>query len=306
MAIKLEMLRVFRVVAERGSLAEAASILGRTPSAVSMMLAQFEDNIGAPLFETDRKNRLTRLGELILAETVRATDVFASSLDAIGRLTLSSGGTVRVAAVPSVIATLLPPVITAFRAAHPEVRLEISDVDSAAVRRRIRFDEADIGILTADGDAPGRQVALTRDTLGIVYRPGGPIARAVSGSRGAPSWALLELEPLILNPLCHLVAHAGIARQAAGCNLQAANTTALLCFVRQGLGATILPGSVVRALGGDLGFCRPTDPETQRGLHMICNDDRRLSPAADSFWHAVLRHVPAQPGNDQAANGSSG
>src|SRR6056297_2739841 len=264
MAIKLEMLRVFRVVAERGSLSEAGAILRRTPSAVSMMLSQLEDNVGAPLFETDRKNRLTRLGELILAEAVRATDVFASSTEAIGRLALSSGGTVRVAAVPSVIATLLPPVIASFRAQHAEVRLEISDVDSAAVRRRIRFDEVDIGILTADGDMQADRVAIESDALGIVFRPGGPIARRLASTRAAPSWNLLSREPLIFNPLCSLVANADIARLSATCNLQAANTTALLSFVRRGLGATVLPESVVTTLGSDLGFCRPVDPETRR------------------------------------------
>ena len=55
MSIKLEMLRVFRVVAEFGTLAAASRNLGRTPSAISMTLSQLEDQIGAPLFETDRK-----------------------------------------------------------------------------------------------------------------------------------------------------------------------------------------------------------------------------------------------------------
>ena len=65
MSIKLEMLRTFRIVAEQGSLTAASSLLARTPSAVSMTLAQLEDHIGAPLFETDRKNRLTPLGHKI-------------------------------------------------------------------------------------------------------------------------------------------------------------------------------------------------------------------------------------------------
>ena len=47
MAIKLEMLRVFRVAAEEGSLADAAGVLGRTPSAVSMMLAQLDEALDA-------------------------------------------------------------------------------------------------------------------------------------------------------------------------------------------------------------------------------------------------------------------
>ena len=53
--IKLEMLRVFLAVAEEGALALAAQKLGRTPSALSMALSQLEAQVGAPLFETDRK-----------------------------------------------------------------------------------------------------------------------------------------------------------------------------------------------------------------------------------------------------------
>ena len=57
MALKLEMLRVFQTVAEQGSLSSAAAKLGRTPSAVSMMLSQLEEDIGDRLFESDRCNK---------------------------------------------------------------------------------------------------------------------------------------------------------------------------------------------------------------------------------------------------------
>ncbi len=288
MAIKLEMLRVFRVVAEHGALADAAAKLGRTPSAVSMTLAQLEGHIGAPLFETDRKNRLTKLGELILAEAVRTTDVFAASTEAIRRLTTSIAGTVRIAAVPTVIATLLPGAIAAFRASHPDVRLEISDLDSESVRRRIRFDEADIGIVTAAAGMPEEGVLIAHDALGIVHRTDGPIARVLASGETAPSWSLLRLEPPIANPLCALVDSPEIAGILENCTLQARNTTALLSFVREGLGATILPEGALSILGDTLAFTRPADPATQRELRMISSTERRLSPAAEAFRDALL------------------
>ena len=68
MAIKLEMMRCFRAVAERGTLAEAAEALGRTPSAVSMTLSQFEREVGGALFEGAGKGRLTPLGRMVLDE----------------------------------------------------------------------------------------------------------------------------------------------------------------------------------------------------------------------------------------------
>ncbi|TMV05633.1 LysR family transcriptional regulator [Ruegeria sediminis] len=286
MNIKLEMLRVFRVVAEKGNLAGAADALGRTPSAVSMTLAQLEDEIGAPLFEADRKNRLSPLGQFVLDESARATDAFARSLGAIRRHAASVAGTVRVAAVPSATVTVLPGVIAAFRAERPDVRLEISDVDSEAVRRRVMLDEADIGIISSpiDDDADG--LPILEDDLGIACRSDGPIAHHVR-SGDAASWDLLRLEPMVANPLCQLVRHPGVAEALASCNLEARNTSALLSFIRAGLGASVLPRSAVATETGELSFVAPNDPQTRRALRKISNPERRFSPAVGAFWAAL-------------------
>ncbi len=286
MAIKLETLRVFRTVAEKGSLAGAAEVLGRTPSAISMMLAQLADDVGAPLFETDRKNKLSPLGQLVLDESSRATDAFARSIDAIRRHAASLAGTVRVAAVPSAVVTVLPQVIARFQAERPDVRLEISDVDSASVRRRVMLDEADIGIISAaSGDRSGG-IAMMQDDLGIACRSGGRIASQAAATV-APSWNLLQLEALIANPLCGLVPHPVLAQAIEACNLEARNTTALLSFVRAGLGATILPRSAVDDDQDDLTFVVPVDPGTSRELRKISRSGGAFSPAAAAFWAAL-------------------
>lgn len=285
MTIKLEMLRVFRMVAEKGSLASASDALGRTPSAVSMMLAQLQDDIGAPLFETDRKNRLTPLGQHVLDESARATDAFVRSVDAIRRHASSLAGTVRVAATPSATTMLLPNVIAAFRDERPDVRLEISDVDSQAVRRRVLLDEADIGIISATTDSSDG-VAILEDELGIVCREGGPIAQDVARSISV-SWTVLELEALIANPLCALVQHPMVTNALETCNLSVRNTTALLSFVSAGLGATILPRSALNQQIGQVQFFVPSDPVTQRQLRKIKSPQGRASPAVEAFWQAL-------------------
>ncbi|WP_347311290.1 LysR family transcriptional regulator [Defluviimonas sp. SAOS-178_SWC] len=283
MAITLGMLRVFRTVADQGSLAGAASVLGRTPSALSMTLAQFEEEIGGPLFETDRKNRLTPLGLMVLDECQRATDAFDRSSGAIRRHVLSGAGLVRIAAVPSATVTLLPDAVARFRRLHPDVRLEISDVDSASVLRRIKLDEADIGILSAGiADRPAGAV-IRRDELGIVCSNGGPIA----GRRNPPSWDLLALEPLIANPLCGLVDHDSVRALLNEGHLEARNTTALLTFVRSGLGATILPASALEDRADGITFLVPEDPPAFRELRKIRPETRRLSPAGEAFWDAL-------------------
>lgn len=283
MSIKMEMLRTFRIVAEKGALAEAAIALGRTPSALSMMLSQLEAHLNGPLFEGDRKNRLTKLGEAVMEEAIRVTDVFDAGLDAILRLDASIAGTVRVAAVPSVTVTLLPQAIAAFRKRRPEVRLEVSDLDSAAVRRRVRMDEADIGIVTGLEDEDGEGVTLWRDRLGIAYASGGAAERHLQGGHPV-SWDLLRVEPMIANPLCDLVPSDHLRAAAGASNLTAHNTTALLAFVRQGLGVTVLPERSIGSIRDGVCIAVPDDPAVYRSLRMIENRNRKMPPAVREFW----------------------
>jgi len=284
MSLKLEMLRVFRVVAETGTLAAGARILGRTPSAVSMTLAQFEAHIGAPLFETERKNRLTTLGQLVLDESLRATDVFDRSVEAIGRHARATGGIVRVASVPSATVSLLPAVMEAFRSSHPDVRIEISDVDTLAVRRRVQRDEADIGILSARPGDTSEGELIHCDDLGIVCREGGPVHRAHVANGGRSDWSLMELEPLIANPLCDLVDDPSVRELLAGSNLAARNTTAILSFVKRGLGASILPFDAVRSQPDGVEFFVPSNPICRRELRRIRQETGRTGAAVEAFW----------------------
>jgi len=291
MTIKLDMLRTFRVVAEKGTLSDASEVLGRTASAISMTLSQLEAEIGAPLFETDRKSRLTPLGLLVLEESGRATDAFQRSTDAIRRHALSTAGTVRIVAVPSATVTILPDAIASYRRLRPEVRLEISDVDSASVRRRIQMDEADIGILSAGETVSGPGEVVMQDALGILCRADGPIAGAVQQTGVPCEWQLLRLEALIANPLCALVDDGEVKSLLANSTLSARNTTALLSFIRAGLGATILPSSVIAEASDDLMFLQPENPKMSRNLVKIRNPLHQLSPAAEAFWN-ILASMP--------------
>ncbi|WIV49773.1 LysR family transcriptional regulator [Marivivens sp. LCG002] len=281
MALKLEMLRVFQTVAEQGSLSLAAAKLGRTPSAISIMLSQLEDNIGDRLFETDRKNKLTPLGALVLAESRRANEAFVRSTEAIRRHAMSTAGLIRIAAVPSATVTLLPNVVTSFRKHRPDVRLEISDVDTASVVRRVQLDEADIGIISSETDTGHDGEIILTDELGIVCHKESAISAA--WSEGRQTWDVLALELFIANPLCSIVKAPEVQAILLECNLEAKNTTALLAFVRNRIGATILPKSAM-ITEPDLMFLCPANDQAKRHLIKIHAPDRQMSPVARQFW----------------------
>ena len=290
MAIKIEMLRCFAAVARSGNLADAAEALGRTPSAVSMMLKQFETHLGAPLFESERKSRLTALGAFTLGEATRELDHFERSIAAIENFARAKSGFVRIAAVPSVAEAILPEVTRDFLRDRPGVRIDIRDMDSAAVLRELERELVDLGVATGVGaGAEVDREALFSDAFGVVCRADHPIA-----AEGLPlAWDALAACPFIANGLCGQIADEVFQQVLASSQLMVRNTTSLLAMVRAGVGVTVLPRLVVQRAEHEVIFLPVADPSARRRIDILRRAHAQLSPAAQSFVDAVRRVAAA-------------
>ena len=67
MILSIEFLKTFLAAVEAGSFTQAAAVVHRTQSAVSMQMKRLEEEIGKPLFVRNRKMLvLTDAGELLL------------------------------------------------------------------------------------------------------------------------------------------------------------------------------------------------------------------------------------------------
>jgi len=277
--LKIETLRVFVAVARAGSLAGAAERLHRAPSAVSMTLRQFEARFGEALFVGERKGQLTPFGARALE---LAEDALAQFDRTVGRLAdhaAGRAGEVRVAAVPSVATMVLPGLALDFATRAPDARLEIRDMDSAAIRREIARRRVDLGIVS---DAPAETgIVATRlmtDRFGLVLGAGHPLA--VAGPLG---WEALEGAALIANPLAARLPVPAVQRAMGRARLTAHNTATLLAMVRAGLGVTVLPALACRDAGRGVVFRPMAGPEIARNIDLVRRGGERLSPAAEAF-----------------------
>ena len=283
MAIKIEMLRCFRAVADTGSLADAAATLNRTPSAISMMLRQFEDHIGAPLFETGRKSRLTPLGELIHQEATRELEHFERTVAAIEGLSRAERGHVRIIATPSMVQTVLPPILSRFMANHPDVRIDLRDADSAAIEEELRAERADIGLASLGPLAGFKRKKILSDPFGVVCLLDHSLARAGK----APEWTdLLDL-PFIANGLCTLITDPEFQPILNSATLTVHNTTSLLGLVRIGMGVTILPRLTVEPDQGALTFLPLPGTVYSRDVYLFTPEDHLQTPAIKAMATAI-------------------
>ena len=138
-------MRVLREVAVQGSFSAAAEALSFTQSAVSQQIAALEREAGTQLVTRGSRGiRLTEAGEALVrhadAILTRLADAEAE-LEAIAGL---RGGRLRLAAFPTVGATLMPLAIAAFRERHPGVELSMTLLEPEDAIPQLKAGELDL------------------------------------------------------------------------------------------------------------------------------------------------------------------
>ena len=286
--IKLEALRVFVTVAEIGNIKDAADTIGRTASAVSMTLKQLEDDIGGPLFQTDRKNALTALGNLMLdlgREQLRSFDKSIGTLRAFAHNRL---GRLSIASVPSIATSVLPPILERFLKERPQVQVELFDIDSAQVRRMVESGAADIGI--AGNSRSGGAIEFTplfRDRFRLLCHSESEICSLRTPIR----WTDLDGAKLIRNGASDRIDTSTYRDLTELSMLTVYNVTSLIALVKAGLGYTVLPSLSLDQQQDGLRVFDLEDAAASREVGIVERRDVPPSPVAAAFRAIALREI---------------
>ena len=172
--LDLNLLRVFVVVAEAGSVTDAARSLYLTQPAISAALRRLSDRVGGPLFaRVGRGLRLTARGEQLLR-------VARPHLSALVQAALSpaqfdpstSDGTVRLGLSDLNEAWLLPSLLRVLAEAAPRLRLVIQPTQFRAVGEALLGGRIDLAVTVADDLPAGvRRQALFQGGFVCLYDP---------------------------------------------------------------------------------------------------------------------------------------
>ncbi len=280
MAIKIEMLRCFSTVAQTGNLAVAAQRLGRTQSAISMTLKQLEDHLGQRLFESDRKNRLTTLGEQVFELAQGQLRQFDETVRTIETSAKSPRGLIRIASIPSVAGLILPRAIGKLTRLHPCLKIELRDTDTPQVIDALTHGRADVGIASGRHALNGiRQTPLFADRFGLICAPGHPLAL----QKAAPTIRDVVSAGFIRNDLCSLIATPDFQAAIAAAALTAHNTLSLIAMVRSENWVTVLPKAVVQIAPNDLIFREIVDLRHQREVNLLLRESSQYLQFAEDL-----------------------
>jgi LysR family transcriptional regulator, carnitine catabolism transcriptional activator len=271
--LTVQQLRTVLAVADAGSYAAASGRLLTTPSSVSRTVGEVERRMGVALFErvgrrfepTPPGRELVRLARDIVAAYERGMHHFDGFLD-------GTRGSLRVATLPSIAASLLPPVVSRFREQHSEVAVTVEDVPAGDVLRQVDKGRVDLAVTVAT------------DAFYGVFPPGHRFASA----RTLP-WHRLDGEPFIaMQPGTIVRAHVDGALEKAGAaprTVAVGRTVAAVAgLVSAGLGVSAVPALVLHLLQfAGLGHVRLRDPEVVRSIGVVLDPDRPVTPAVRAF-----------------------
>lgn len=295
--MNLTQLRVLVAVADTGSITHAAERIGLTQSGASQSISTLEEHLGVHLTVRERRGMsLTAIGEDVVTH---ARDVLAG-LDDIRRIADAAHGLeqgrVWLASFPSVLTTLLPPLLQRFNARHPGIEvlaLEATDTEVAAL---LADGTADIGVVMTM--QPGRVgIPLYRDEWVAVVPVGHKLSRT-AGRR--VSLDVLVREPFIV-ATGGCSTHARTVAREAGLELidvrvEVHDWASAFAMVREGLGVSLAPAL---SLPGDKRGLRilDLDQPVYRELALEVSPHSAQVPAVRALLDAaatICTQVPAR------------
>ncbi|MFC7307996.1 LysR family transcriptional regulator [Streptomyces monticola] len=284
-------------VAEDGSITRAAQRLGYTAPALSQQLAKLEREAGASLLVRHHRGaRLTAAGELLAARARRVLDELDRARHELARLTGLSGGRLRIGTFPTAGIHLLPPALSAFRRAHPDVELSVAEFEPPQGVAAVADGTLDLALTHVYRPADGVEAVpaavtvepLLVEELVVVTAPGHVL------TEGSSRLPLTELagQPLIS------MAPAHPRRRGVEAALAAAGATpavvvetpgyAVVCALASaGLGVAVVPEMVARMSTTPVST-RPLEPGELRRTISVVHRGEDASPAAATLL-ALLR-----------------
>jgi DNA-binding transcriptional LysR family regulator len=286
MDVSLRQVRSFLAVARVKSFTGAASVLHVTQPALTVQIRRLEEALGVTLFDRDTRSvELTRVARDLLPPFERALQDFDAAVGSARDIATQARGIVRLAALPSVAAGILPDAILQFRQQRPNVMFDLRDVIAGQVLTLVQSEQVDFGVMGGVIKAVDVETVFeAQDRLHVVYPKGHRVARL----KKIKPVALSEF-PLILmqrDTSVRAVVDAGF--HAAGlipkATCEAIYMMTAVGMVRAGLGLTILPGSAreIRAEPGLLS--KPIDdPRFTRPVSIIKRSGRTLPPMSEAF-----------------------
>jgi DNA-binding transcriptional LysR family regulator len=292
--VNLKLLHMFVAVAENRSFRQASEQLNRSQSAVSMQIKLLEEQVGVALFHrTTRRVELTAEGQRLLTHARRALDEWDSGLREIREVVDMQRGTLSLACMPTIAATILPQLLRAFQTRYPGIKINLRELAANELLESVRRREVDFGIAPAiDRLAEFHFTPLFDDPIYALATRAFKFRR-----RGAIDLAELCTFPVLLNStsaalramLERTLAAKGLQMQIA---FEVVHSYTVIALAHAGLGVGVLPKvALPTPLKKNMQAVPIGEPPLVRSVSIVTLRGQSLSPAASALVDTIRKSI---------------
>jgi len=294
--VQLQQLACFVAVVDEQHFTRAAQRLHLAQPSLSAQVRSLEREVGGPLLHRQRGAvRPTEAGERLLPYARRILADAAAATAEMQRVRGLETGVLRVGATPSAGTALLPPVLRRFHDAHPGVVLHLSEAGSRDLVEQLAVGALDLAVVVLPVAAHGGALATTpllRDALGLASAADSPAP--VPGPSAGPQ-DLAGVGLVLPGEGYDLRATALAACAAAGVEprvvADGGELDVVVALVRAGVGAAVLPRTVVDGAGGALRWTPLRGPSLHRTVGVAHRKDVPLGRAAAEVRRLLIEQT---------------
>lgn len=294
-------LQVFYTVAKQLSFTKAAELLFMTQPAVTFQVKQLEEHLNTRLFErTHGKISLTPAGELAMHYAERILDINTEMEARMAELTGQMTGPLMIGASTTIAEYMLPRILGAFKAKHPQVQARLTVANSETIENKVNDHTLDVGLIEAPSHHPNLTTHVCcDDELLLICAPDHPYAKLdkiaprqlaetpyISREAGSGTREVIDQ---------YLRDH-GMPPEDLNIVMELGSREAIKGAVEASLGVAIVSGStIVKELKlGDL-VAVPLDAPLRRQLTLVYAQEKFRSKLLQSFLDFVDTCQLTQP-----------
>lgn len=295
MFLDTRLLEIFCAAAEELHFGRAAARLFMSQPPFSQQVKRLEELVGATLFiRTTRTVRLTPAGQVMYQRARQIVGDTGLMLRAVRQAARGEAGSLIIGLTPSAACSPLAEALYHYRNAHPEIELDLREMNSNAMETSIRMHAIDVALMRPTRmDADIRSIELLQEPMVLAVRRdhawAGLQRVSVEQIADIPLIGYLQsISPYFRQMLQSMFGHIGKRPRF----VQESALPTLLTLVEAGVGAAVVPWTISRARGGSLLFLPLLDRSESVASIVVASLCVPMNPAVEGFVAAMRQTSP--------------
>jgi len=289
--LELRHFKYFESIVRNKKIVKAANELHISQPSLSMQLKALEKELGCTLIERSRDEiKLTEPGIVLYKHACRVLQQCKEAIQEIQDLKDVKFGEIHIGALPTMVVSWLPQVLSNFKNTYPNVTIHIRELDTQSIRDALLNYDIHMGLTSLSGTEESLiQMPVIDEELLLIASNKSWLTqydKVNMADLANESFILHESGYLLRQTILDACRTAGFEPIVA---YESGRVETIRSFVSAGLGIALIPETSVKyGFKRDLKVIKVKNPTPRRVLGISYHPNRYVSPGMNEFQNYVF------------------